>query len=196
MATHLVLPMHGKQHCPGGPDPIPCLSFSTFRACNFTDELLVPDNNETDLTFDSWENNDENIFDVALTGGKLITILLLKEGVYSMNCRVTWKAGAGDIGEPTRTGIVMDDDHVNADQVTHGQANPALGPAGYVYSLMRTYPVFRNQDTTSTAPKATIQWSVIQVSPGAINQNTENGAETAMEIIYLGGAGTFTATYV
>jgi hypothetical protein len=190
------IPKHGEDHCPDGPDPLPCLSRPVIRASNSSYQVTVPHLNDQELQFDQYENGDPSTFDVTLSTGRLRFVHLLRVGVYALTCRVTWESGSGDIGDPTLTEITLSDDYFNQDRQTFGNAFTANAPA-YQFTLIRSYPVFRNADVAeaATPPYASILWRVNQSSPGSISQETEKFDMTSMEIVYLGPMFGITPTY-
>lgn len=168
----------------------------TFRAQQNTFTTNVPTDNEQDLNWDEWENNDVTVFNEgALVAGNLFRIELLQIGVYILNCSVTWEGGIGAIGEPTETSIILNDGYDNSDIYTHARTGDAQRHA-YQFSRTKTYPVFMNTDRleSSCPPYAVVFWKANQTSAGAIAQDTEGFGNTAMEIMYL-GRGDFTPTY-
>lgn len=120
--TKLVLPIHGDQHCPGGPDPLPCLASGgpwirqVMNPADLDDTQLVSsgawtlvkvggDNGPfgTGATFDTFYGDDgETWFDDGLNNQ--IEVDLLPVGVAQQrrvyfSAQIRWKNPfAGDIG--------------------------------------------------------------------------------------------------
>lgn len=82
---------HGRTHCPDGSDPIPCLRGTPyFHAYQDTEIQSILDDDETNLTFDTWETSDDSVFEATITGGLLDAVILHQPGVYSFTCMVEW----------------------------------------------------------------------------------------------------------
>lgn len=77
--TKVVVPIHGRDHCPGGPDPIPCLGAdgAFFRAYLMrypgspqAAAISGIGTTNVQLRYDWWENSDPDVFEPrAYTGG-------------------------------------------------------------------------------------------------------------------------------
>lgn len=64
MSLKSPLQIHGADHCPGGPDPIPCLSTPCFRAYKWNAALQTINNlNDGYITFDRWQTSDPSKID-------------------------------------------------------------------------------------------------------------------------------------
>lgn len=96
-----VVPIHGPDHCPGGPDPIPCLEASFFRAylMRYTGSpqstpLTGIGTTNVQMRYDWWENGDESVFEPRAFGAGanppvmstdlLGSIRLYKRGHYTI----------------------------------------------------------------------------------------------------------------
>ena len=69
----------------GGESLIPF--FHAYQDSHF---LTIDDDDETNLTFDTWNNYDTSVFDATVTGGLLDAVILLQPGLYSFTCMVEW----------------------------------------------------------------------------------------------------------
>lgn len=85
----MVLPIHGSDHCPGGPDPIPCLgapisavahAYSRSQACNST----------LTLEFDDFFRNDSSFGYTQVTSSRAKYITISTEGFYKYQAVIYW----------------------------------------------------------------------------------------------------------
>lgn len=84
---------HGRDHCPGGEDPIPCLGGTpVFHAYQDSTFQSIPDGATTVLLFDTWTISDESVYDVTLVGSQTSGAELFKAGVYTFTCCMEWAA--------------------------------------------------------------------------------------------------------
>lgn len=97
---------HGRDHCPGGEDPIPCYSISMFRASRSVTTISGITATSQNIDWDRWENGDPNIFTPRKTTGGadpiegtdlVRSIRLLKPGRYTFTVGLHWQTGTGDI---------------------------------------------------------------------------------------------------
>jgi hypothetical protein len=97
------IPIHGPDHCPGGPDPLPCLT-TTDPACAYitwTDGATIAD--ATYTTFTSLSNtgwssytNDASIFTFDTNNGNIL--IGSHGGFYIAHLQLSWLADVvGDI---------------------------------------------------------------------------------------------------
>lgn len=84
---------HGRDHCPGGEDPIPCLGPTCLRALrDYGTGLVVASASETPVTFDQWENENSSIFGETLFSGDLQKVSFKAQGVYTVTITAMWEA--------------------------------------------------------------------------------------------------------
>lgn len=92
----MAIEKHGHQHCPGGPDEIPCLprTIPAFVARQDAAFTTVTDGSDTVLLWDEWDNSDATVFSENTTGSpaKVTTVDLLLPGRYTLVCGVNWAA--------------------------------------------------------------------------------------------------------
>jgi hypothetical protein len=189
--------MHGRDHCPGGSDEVPCLKPAVFRGSNLSYTISVPNLSETELHFDTYELSDPNVFEVTLSAGRVRLIRLKKVGIYSLNCRVSWDGGAAT--DPTLTTVILNDDYVDPDQVTYGFTAGGIQNRAYAFSITRSYPPLVNQDRTFSQVQSyasAVLWTCEHETAGAASQTTQAFGMTNCEIIYMPySTGAFTPTY-
>lgn len=100
-----VLPIHGDQHCPGGPDPIPCLGVQIFRAQKYSlaNEVTVT-GTSAPIDFDWWENANDSIYlpgkpngnpDPVMGTDLVRYVSLMQPGRYTFTFRV--RIGGGSV---------------------------------------------------------------------------------------------------
>jgi len=138
--------MHGRDHCPGGSDPIPCLQGVCIRATYVpAGGLTIATATETFINFDTWENESAVVFGETLSGGDLQKISLLQIGVYSINAGILW-----DTQFTAATAIcILDDSSASSAFAVHPNmmsASPiSEGGSQFTYphtfSCMRKYPL-------------------------------------------------------
>lgn len=96
MTERIVLPIHGEDHCPGGPDPIPCLVkpwallYGGFATCPTGTTFPVPwataiKHNDPDDAFFSWR-----IDDVGDPGNDRFVLTLEREGIYDIDAVISF----------------------------------------------------------------------------------------------------------
>ena len=147
-----VVPIHGSDHCPGGPDPIPCLETGDFpyAVMEFNNGVTIPDDSKTqldgDIVGEDWSDgyiNDAGLamtpqpFDFDFHNG-LITFRSsgLYHAQFSVNWSDTFPAG------PSYLATILS---------YFGNA-PLFAPAG---DWMSTDVMFNNQDWMQNWPHAT-----------------------------------------
>lgn len=79
-------PIHGRDHRPGGSDPIPG-NDNPWARRKLTADQTIPDSADTAITFDTDVNHYTDYYTLALLGG-FNAIKVLKPGLYSFLCRV------------------------------------------------------------------------------------------------------------
>jgi hypothetical protein len=64
MPERVILPIHGADHCLGGPDPIPCLGIAVFRAWKYLQaNQTTITSSHTALNWEWWQNGDPSVFE-------------------------------------------------------------------------------------------------------------------------------------
>ena len=77
---------HGRDHCPGGEDPIPCLTTGQWIVLkDIAGGQTFPVDTDTVIVFDTEVNDYPSTFDTSLFGPDLANVLILEDGVYSMH---------------------------------------------------------------------------------------------------------------
>lgn len=104
-------PIHGRDHCLGGSDPIPatCLSSSppwARRRVYAQANQSIPSGTETNVTMDNFQTSDAATFS-AWDSGTEDGITPLVAGLYSIQMRLYWSQWPGD-QEMTINGIDPD----------------------------------------------------------------------------------------
>jgi hypothetical protein len=108
-----VLPIHGEDHCPGGPDPLPCLGPMPWVRRRFTDtvgSLSCPDANDVVVTYN--DGGDEGSAEVQGSDDwqeywsfpNAFQTQHINEGFYLNSAKLRWDNGSG-----VETWICMDD---------------------------------------------------------------------------------------
>lgn len=105
-----ILPMHGRTHCPGGSDPIPCIGLPKYAYLTRTTEdaalsFGTPPGGGFSVTvpWKHFSTNDEKVFGTSdATIGTApsnavddIYLLLMKPGVYYAQMELAWNLGGG-----------------------------------------------------------------------------------------------------
>jgi hypothetical protein len=82
------LPRHGRTHCPGGSDPIPCLDVVVIGEAYMETDFVATANGERLLTpFDEWTIQDASVIDEDGNG-----LLVVQAGYYLVNAMADWAA--------------------------------------------------------------------------------------------------------
>jgi hypothetical protein len=95
----------------------PCLR-AAFNSNTIT--LTVPNNTETAVVFDQWENEDSTIFGEGTIAGNLVEVRMLAQGVYSITAALLW-----DNSFDAYQGMVILDDSAASGEGTF--FNPNMG---------------------------------------------------------------------
>jgi len=180
----------------GGPDArlnqlefgpnLPC-----FRAFQYNISQTIPNNIETPVVFDIWENGNDNVFNPHVNGsGYVDYVTALVEGVFSITFTFEWDDMTG-FTSAEQTAIALEECFgcwTEAPNVTM----PALPLAGnnstghYLFHLIRGYPpiwLHMGQATPSNAP-STPEWHVNVMQTSGTDQIT---TLCYLEIYLLGG---------
>lgn len=88
-------PIHGRDHCPTGSDPIPCLTPATFKAWQSVDfnagaGQSISNGTTTILTWDLWSNSNDAVFDIMGATTSLTQVRIIPWGRYSFHCIVAY----------------------------------------------------------------------------------------------------------
>ena len=88
-------PQHGRTHCPGGSDPIPCSTAGAIPGFHAHKEstLTVVSGTESRLEWDEWIIDDTAVFEEGtLSGSDLTDIKLMQAGWYAIHCWANWSS--------------------------------------------------------------------------------------------------------
>src|SRR5690242_15985554 len=99
--------IHGKDHMPGGADPIPSLTtaWCRVRMWNNASDQSVPDTTETPMHFnDSQYYDPGSIFTPTAVDAVSYGITVNVDGLYLIRARMSWIAGS----PPSRATISLD----------------------------------------------------------------------------------------
>lgn len=160
-----VLPIHGDQHCPGGPDPIPCLTNSVpfFRAYKWNAALqTVVNNQDAYIQFDRYQTSDATKMDIdgwiAGTPDVFNEITLSARGLYAISILL----GLDEAGAFTGTfGVALEGSTSEFYEApfTTWQCSERAGDASggqWGWTFIQSFPpIWREQtvDATSPTPK-------------------------------------------
>lgn len=141
---------HGRDHCPGGEDPIPCLSIYIFRAYRRDTSVTVAGATSIVVDWDYWENGAEGVFaplDVTLDPADPDEVIRRVElNVEDNPGRYTFFFGAVPSSNITGTTLLTmhdgDDLFGFPDGAYHGAFSGGLEPAFMVLNISRVYPMF------------------------------------------------------
>ena len=88
------VPIHGRDHCSGGADPIPCLPTAVpwVRRSKTTNQAIQNGDNDATLTFDTVAGSPTPDYTTYFTTSGSSTIEIEVEGVYDMTGEVVWDA--------------------------------------------------------------------------------------------------------
>lgn len=157
-------PIHGRDHCPGGADPIPCLVSPPFFRCYKHNVALqtINNGNDTYLTFDRYQTSDATKIDIdgwlAGTPDYFHRINLKARGLYSISILVD----PSPVGVFTGTfGVALEGatSEYYAAPFTTWQCSERAGDASsgqWGWTFIQSFPpVWREQtiDATSPIPK-------------------------------------------
>lgn len=188
MPERLVLPIHGADHCPGGPDEIPCLGAQVFRALHYNDDvgddITVGGTTNVDITYNYWENPNSAIFRPETSGGATPTlgthnvqrVELLVPGYYVISWGLYWSAAHTGLTQMS----IHDDDPIfgRSDTVVHG-GNGAFNTSGYlVQTMARIYPLTDPFDSGAWTPG-------IQTDAAQSSGSSKVVSEAWLEIAYF-----------
>lgn len=132
--------IHGRDHCPGGADPIPCLGSVCLRALYHpTGGAAVATLTETIILFDTWENEATSVFGETLSGGDLQKVSLLQQGIYTVTVQTQWETAFTSRVE----NLVLDDSSASAASLVRGNmsghAPVSEGGSQFVYPVTSTF---------------------------------------------------------
>lgn len=143
--------MHGRDHCPGGTDPIPCFpAIQIFRAAN-NQTTTVPGTSRITVDFEEWQVSAPASVPVAFTpldtalvaadpGDVVRRVQLELEGRYTfLFGAVRGSAISGTLEIAMHDG---DDTWGFPDCVYHGDEDGGLGIGFATLSLSRIYPIY------------------------------------------------------
>lgn len=84
---------HGRDHCPGGEDPIPCLGTEWVQRVKTTDQGITSSTNDTEVTWEAGMTGSDfhtTYFEIVVPTDK--TIRILKSGIYEITGQFQWSA--------------------------------------------------------------------------------------------------------
>lgn len=136
--------LHGRDHCPGGTDPIPCLGANVFRALHFNDavgdDITVGGTTNVDVTYNWWNDADydRTIFEPGpatpvLGTNNVQQVGLLKSGLYVISWGVNFTATVAGAVQMS----IHDDDIIfgRPDTVIHASQS-GFSTIGYLTQTM------------------------------------------------------------
>lgn len=86
-----LVPIHGRDHCPGGPDPIPCLSSSYpyIYRINETGQTIEAESPEQ-VVFSTGTTQNEGTDYFAVSGVDPDVVIVTGPGRFSLKAQVKW----------------------------------------------------------------------------------------------------------
>ena len=187
MAEKFVIPIHGGDHCPGGPDPIPCLGNPIAFRATFSGSLSVGNLSETIILFNTWENEDSSIFGETLFSGSLQKVSLRRAGVYAVTLQIIWNTNFAFRCEA----LVLDDSGASSASIIYGNmsghAPVSEGGSQFTYPLTfsatRKWPLLGVTEADVLAGVyGRLMAKALQASGSA-----KTLSEAGLEIYYFGG---------
>lgn len=142
MADAIYPALHGRQHCPGGEDPIPCMPVPrVFRASQWDNDLTTPTGVDMEpIKFDKWSNPGEEWFGTELdVDGHLFKIAVVQPGLVVATLLLTWTSGF----DFSVAGLIEDDEGVFPPAGNESTRKMRAGHntgMSYSYTLSRYYP--------------------------------------------------------
>jgi len=188
--SKVVLPIHGPDHCPGGPDPIPCLRIPYFRMWQYAVQTTLDGvtGDADPLRFDRWETSDTDYFEEpSITPGTPPTIGSVNgkvRGLYIASLQLEFDAtlvvgntiGIGlEDGQGTYTSqpmVVMPAQPVGGDNST----------GKYAFTFLQSYPPIWISETTAALAPATPQF---RFNAALLNGDATNLTVSAMAEFHL-----------
>lgn len=166
---------HGRDHCPGGEDPIPCLSVpAMFRARRKTTfQTLSSTGAETDLEWNYWEITDTAVFAAYDSGGTQKTTatdtirsvrLLVPALVVMSGCISVQTLAGGHIV------VVINDGYDNPEIEVHPLQVAGAG-GDYLFNKSGSYPIWDATDD----PAGEAVFSIDAAQNGGTDRNTRFG---------------------
>lgn len=180
--------MHGRDHCPGGSDPIPCMpggAIPTFFAWLGADsDLYSSSSTPAAVLFDLWATNyDTTVYSFTTSGGKINVVNLLLEGVYTIKFAAVWAASIGSSIVETQVAGSYDWDH----SVVHAGGG---NQDSFVISTTNLYPPIHEASPPTSPPFGTVQAQVSQQSGSSVRLegSTNSTGGTILQIFYHGSS--------
>lgn len=175
--------MHGRDHCPGGTDPIPCFPIPAwFRAARDTTVTRNSGGSQTIIDWLYWESSDTTVFtplDATLVeadpGETVRRVQLNEPGWYSIHF-----GAVADVNANGSVELAMhdgDDTWGFPDSVNHA-VQTAYGSSFLAFHISRIYPIFDPFGGTNDTPQ--LSFTVAQMTGVAMDFNP-----LIMEIHYL-----------
>jgi|SoiMethySBSTD1v2_1073268.scaffolds.fasta_scaffold666037_2 hypothetical protein len=183
MADAIYPALHGRQHCPGGEDPIPCFPVPAwFRGVCDVNVVRTSGGSQTTVDWPEWDCSDIEVFtplDASLAtadpGETVRRVQLNAAGWYSIYFGALPTATAsGPIELAMHDG---DDTWGFPDQVIHS-SHTSFADGFLTFQLNRIYPIFDPFGGTNDTPQ--ISFTVAQVTGASVTFNP-----LWMEIHYL-----------
>jgi hypothetical protein len=148
--------MHGRDHCPGGTDPIPCLPVpQVFRASQWDTQTTTGTGTDMEqVSFDKWSNPDTTVFAETLRdpgpSGPLLKVIGSKSGLYVaslyINCVQSFDASvAGLIDDEEGTWGPAGGEFTRKMRAGHNVG------FNYVVTISRHYPTIDFEEGTHGA---------------------------------------------
>jgi len=164
---------HGKTHCPGGSDPIPCLSPHFWRG-RIEAGVTLPDGNEETFAWTEFETSSDVIF--TTSGATPSAVFLETPGSYAVSA---WWDPAPNFNDGDIYWIAINDLWDSADTLYQDRASWAQLGDTIGLSWIRSYPPI-GETVAPGAHKGRIQVDAGQSSGGVVT------AYPHLEITFLG----------
>lgn len=134
--------IHGRDHCPGGADPIPCLPLpKVFRAVQWNEETNTSSLGTMDqLFFDYYSNPDDTVFEVETdVNGNLVSVYVATPGFVVCTLDLYWPVSF----DSSVAGIINDSEQVfppSGQEFTRKLRDGYNEGMTYSVTLTRHYP--------------------------------------------------------
>jgi hypothetical protein len=170
--------LHGRDHCPGGTDPIPCfprpVRWRARRKTTF--QTLGSSGAETELLWNFWENDDDSVWTQYAAGGALETTTTNPVRTVQLEVpAVVWIGGCISVqtlgaAAGSQIVIVINDGYDHPEIVVHPKQVAGAG-GDYNFNHIRSYPVVDPSDD----PGGEAQFSIDAAQNGGTNRDTTFG---------------------
>ena len=188
MAEKFVIPIHGQDHCPGGPDPISCLPLPyVFRAAQWVTGTTTGTGSDLALAqFDKFDDITGPVFGGNLSAGKLLSIEGLLEGLYVVTMNWYWDGSFNAThGAEIENNLGVGITEPNMVEMPRAMAGHGGGDVVYSFTIIQRYPRLYDELNLATPARPLPDYSFwVGQTSGA----TKN-AYVSAEVAYWGVAG-------